>query len=151
MILAIAATLLSPHASAQVVDIPDPNLEAVLRETLELPPEAPITQQEMLRLEQLDASGNRGITDITGLEYATTLTSLSLWGNPIFDIPPLQKLTQLEFLDLSGCRVSDISPLTNLTQLKRLNLSWNLVEDISPRANLIHLERLQLYGRLEPS
>ena len=83
--------------SAQLVDIPDPNLEKALRETLNLPDEIPLTQQEMLRLTRLDA-GNKQIKNLTGLEHATNLTILSFSQNEISNLKPLADLTQLERL-----------------------------------------------------
>ena len=68
--------------SAQLADIPDPNLKQAIREKLVLPDEIPITQQEMLQLTGLDAK-NRQINNLTGLEYATNLTWLDLSGNNI--------------------------------------------------------------------
>ena len=53
LILSVVAILLIPHASAQVVEIPDPNLERAIREELGLSSEVPVTQQEMLRLRDL--------------------------------------------------------------------------------------------------
>ena len=151
--------------SAQVVDIPDPNLEKAIREALELPDETPLTQQEMLRLTRLGASKRR-ITDLTGLEHATNLTglrlhqnsinnlrslagltrlkSLSLWGNPISDLSPLANLTELTGLDLGACQISDIAPLANLMQLRWLHLHNNRIEDITPLAKLTRLVDLWL-------
>jgi internalin A len=152
--------------SAQVVEIPDPNLRSAIRETLDLPAEEPLTQQETLKLEFLDAP-EMGITDLTGLEYAIYLKDLSLnqnkitdltplaglkhlqylaaWGNPISDISPLSSLTTLRLIDFAGCDVADIAPLANLTQLEVLNLGWNnLIEDITSLANLTQLYHLRL-------
>ena len=57
LVFAVLATLLIPHAAAQVVEIPDPNLRQIIRDALNLPSNTPITQQEMLKLERLDAGG----------------------------------------------------------------------------------------------
>ena len=143
--LLLLVLLLIGGASAQVVEIPDPNLKDAVRETLGLAADVPVTQQEMLRLTRIHAS-RRNITDLSGLEYTTHLKTLSLWGNPISDLSPLANLVELEYLDLAGCRVSDIAPLANLTQLRTLNLGWNSLEDISSLSNLIQLERLTLLG-----
>jgi Leucine-rich repeat (LRR) protein len=94
LILSVAAILLIPQASAQVVDIPDPNLESAIREVLNLPDEISLTQPEMLRLTWLQALDS-GITDLTGLEYATNLKKLELDHNPITDISPIAYLTHL--------------------------------------------------------
>ena len=161
--------LLNTYASAQVVEIPDPNLKEAIREQLQLPAGTPITQQDMEKLEYLDneKTEKMGITDLTGLEYATNLNSIPLnqneitdlrplsnliqleslgaWGNPISDISPLEKLTNLRFIDLGGCDIADITPLSNLTKLQTLQLGWNyLIQDISPLANLTNLQSLRL-------
>ena len=59
---------------AQVVDIPDPNLEKSIREELILSDATPITQQEMLQLTRLDARDNQ-IANLTG--YRQTYRSQS--------------------------------------------------------------------------
>ena len=152
-------------ASAQVVEIPDPNLENAIREKLSLPDESPLIQQEMLRLTRLSAS-KRQIKDLTGLEYATNLTGLSLhqnsisnlrslaglthlkrlslWGNPISDLSPLANLTELTGLDLGACQISDIAPLANLTQLGWLHLHYNQILNITSLTKLTQLTDLWL-------
>ena len=152
-------------SSAQIVEIPDPNLKQAIRETLNLPDQTPITPQEMLRLTRLRAS-KRQIKDLTGLEHATNLTglslhqnsinnlrplaglirlkNLSLWGNPISDLSPLGNLTELTGLDLGACQISDIAPLANLTQLRWLHLHNNRIEDITPLEKLTRLVDLWL-------
>ena len=87
-------------APAQVVDIPDPNLRAVIENFLRKAPGAEITVDDMARLTFFNA-GNMGIRDLTGLEHAANLTSLDLWENLIADISPLAGLTQLELLYLN--------------------------------------------------
>ena len=171
LILSVAISfLITQPTSAQVVEIPDPNLKGTITETLELPANTPITQQDMEKLHHLDneKTEKMGITDLTGLEYATNLNAISLnqneitdlrplanliqlealsaWGNPISDISPLANLIQLHFLDLGGCRVSDITPLANLTKLDWLNLRGNYIEEITVLANLINLKWLRING-----
>ena len=144
-VFVIASILLTVQSvSAQLVEIPDPNLRKAVRETLALPDEIPLTQQEMLRLKRLSA-WNSEITDLTGLEHATFLIDLGLCENQIHDLRPLAGLVQLEGLSLCGNPISDISPLANLTNLKGLDLGgYRKIVDITPLANLIQLERLNL-------
>ena len=127
-----------------VVEIPALNLEQAIRETLALPREIPLTQLQMLRLTGLEAV-DRGITDLTGVEYATNLESLNLGGNQIRDIRPLARLIHLTGLVLWNNQVQDITPLANLTNLTYLNLAHNRVETLEPLAGLIHLDTLDLY------
>ena len=130
--------------SAEVVDIPDPNLESAIREELSLPDQVPITQQEMLRLEHLDAGGDRGITDLAGLEYATNIRYIGLHRNPIVDISPLAHLTKLARFNLWGCQIVDLNPLRNLKNLRSIILSNNQISDISPLSELTNLTFLDL-------
>ena len=130
-----------------VVEVPDPNLRQAIRETLTLPDGGPLTQLEMLRLTNLEA-GQRDITDLTGLQYATNLENLHLWGNQIQDITPLANLTKLTVLDLAYNAVVSVQPLAGLIQLRRLNLPINRIQDITPLAHLINLEFLYIRENL---
>ena len=169
-ILIISAALCGfwQRAHAQIVEIPDPNLEQAIRQELGLSSEVPITQLEMLRLRKLHAE-QRDITDLTGLEYATNLKDLrlafnqivdfsplsglinlellSLSSNPIVDISPLSNLIHLEALYLSAIDLTDITVLSNLTQLKVLDLQRCVhIRDITPLSNLTQLTRLEITG-----
>lgn len=137
--------LITTTTFAQVVEIPDPNLREAIRETLKIPVGRQITQQHMKTLRRFDAP-QMEIANLTGLEYATNLTWIFIWGNPIEDISPLSNLTNLTYLNIAGCQVSDIAPLSNLTKLETLNLGWNRIEDISVLSKLINLKYLLLYG-----
>ena len=135
--------------------IPDANLAAAIRETLGLPPGAPLTEQTMLDLTQLHAP-NRGISDLTGLEHAINLKEVDLGAedisgeyvnsNAISDVSVLARLTNLEGLGLSSTGVSDVSVLARLTNLETLSLYHTDVSDISALAHLTNLEWLTLYA-----
>ena len=140
----IVTLFIAQSISAQVVKIPDANLRQVIREALNLPSDTPITQQEMLKLERLDAGGNRDITDLTGLEHATNIRSLGLYHNPIIDIGPLAHLTKLEGFNLWGCRIVDLDPLRNLKNLRSIILGNNRISDLSPLAELTNLTFIEL-------
>ena len=125
-----------------VVTFPDSNLEVAIREAIGKP-EGPIHTSELEGLSFLAAS-RRDITDLTGLEYCTNITHLSLAYNQVSDISPLASLTNLTWLDLAYNQVSDISPLVSLTNLTWLHLGMNQVSDISPLASLTNLTWLSL-------
>ena len=147
LVFLVAITLFAPQASAQVVEIPDPNLEQAIRETLNIPDNNPITQQEMLQLTELIA-WQLNITNLTGLQYATNLENLQLWGNQIQDVTPLANLTKLRDLDLAYNTVESVQPIAGLINLQRLNLTINRVQDITPLANLVHLQKLYIRDNL---
>ena len=133
------------------VNIPDTNLHAKIAKALEKAPGAPITTVDMARLTDLTARG-ANITNLTGLEFATNLTSLDLGygdgktSHAVKDLSPLADLTRLTSLHLPGKSISDISAVADLTNLTWLNLWGNPISDISPVAGLTNLTDLYLGG-----
>ncbi|MFC1718547.1 leucine-rich repeat domain-containing protein [Candidatus Poribacteria bacterium] len=133
--------------STNAVDviIPDPNLEAALRDALNKP-EGPITDTDLATLTTFVAE-HKGIAVLTGMEYCITLNLLNLNDNTISDISPLANLTNLSYLSIWKNQIDDISPLTNLTNLEHLDFGWgggNQISDISPLAGLTKLTLLNL-------
>ena len=129
-----------------VVNIPDPNLRDAIRDALNITdlPEIELNQSILRRhLRGLDA-GHRGISDLTGLEHATSLTFLALHHNDISDLRALTPLVNLTFIRLHDNQINDLRPLTNLTELTTLLLDRNNITDISPLANLKQLITLVL-------
>ena len=150
-----------------LVTIPDANLRAVIADSLGKASGAPITRAEMATLTQLDAR-RANISDLTGLEYATSLEvldlginslsdvsalagltslrGLGLGANSLSDVSALAGLTSLEVLDLSGNSLSNVSALAGLTSLRGLGLGANSLSDVSALAGLTSLEVLDLSG-----
>ena len=152
--LLMCLTLTLP-ATAQVVDIPDPNLRAAVEKALGVTPGTPITADEMATLTHLEAR-NANISDLTGLEFATNLKSLWLDGeevaagtwrnsNSVSALSPLAGLINLTELLLDDNSITGISPLSGLTNLTNLSLSINNITDISPLVDLTNLEVLGLW------
>ena len=131
-------------ATAQVVDIPDPNLRGAIEKELGKAPGHSITTADIIALTTLTSSTN--INDLTGLEFATNLTALNLAENSISDISALSGLINLTTLWLRGNSISDISALSGLTNLTALNLSRNSISDFSVLAGLNNLIHLNLRG-----
>ena len=148
----------------QQVHIPDPNLRAVLREHLQV---NEITEAILsTRLIDLDAR-DRGITDLTGLEFAAELIDLNISLNPITDLTPLKSLAKLTYLafwgtpssnleplvglvglqviDANECRISDLTPLANLHNLIVLSVRDNEIKSVAPLAGLTELRELFLH------
>ncbi len=144
LLLLLIFVSISLTATAQTtVDIPDPNLRAAIAEALSKAPDDPILTSEMATLTQL-LMGDAGISDLTGLEWATNLTGLNLEGNSLSDISLLANLTNLRVLSLGFNSLSDVSPLADLTNLTQLSLGFNSLSDISLLANLTNLSVLSL-------
>ncbi len=130
--------ILTVHVGSNlVVTIPDANLEAAVRQTLNLPAGTSICNTHMLLLTALTANNyNKRISNLEGLQYATNLTNLTVSWSSINDLTPLSNLTKLEVLFLyQNYLLSDISPLSGLTNLKSLNLFYTPITDIAALVN----------------
>ena len=140
--------VITPPVAIQgaVAHIPDPNLRAAVAAELGKRPNAPITVEEMATLGPRFEVPNRGIQDLTGLQFATSLRQLNLNDNEISDLSPLAGLINLRELWINHSLVSDISPLRGLTSLTKLWLRRSLVSDLSPIAGLTNLRSLSLRG-----
>ena len=128
------------------VAIPDANLRAAVRSTLSLGKNDTLTRQRMLKLTTLSAL-DASISDLTGLEYATRLTDISLGWNKIVDLTPLKNLRNLTVLYIpqpDGGKIRDITPLENLRNLRKLSLFGNQISDLTPLENLTALTKLNL-------
>ena len=145
--LVLFVFLFSVEGFAQVVDIPDLKLRAVIETALSKRAGARITEAEMETLERIGARG-AGIVNLTSLEFATNLRSLGLGDNAIEDISPLEGLTRLRSLGIFNNAIEDISPLAGLTDLRELGIADNAIEDISPLEGLINLISLGAFGNL---
>ena len=133
--------------------MPDAALRAVVRKEMGLPTHIALEKSRMPQLIHVDGN-NKGITDLTGLEFATNLRILHVGGNKnqITDLRPLANLTILEHLyiwrtppkDPASVRVLDIRPLAKLTNLHALSLAGNGITDIALLAGMKKLVKLIL-------
>lgn len=140
------AILLVLAVTANVVFAEDPvyfadeNLKAAVEEALGITNPTP---SDMLGLTYLDAR-QRGIVDLTGLEYATNLTFLDLHNNQISDLSGLSGMSMLTTLLLHRNQISDLFPLANLTNLTTITLQHNQITDTSALLALTGLKFLSL-------
>jgi formylglycine-generating enzyme required for sulfatase activity len=126
----------------QDVSVPDPGLNAAIRETLGKPA-GPLTQQDMLSLTNLSAR-NRNVSSIVGLDAARNLISLDLQINHLSNVSLLGALTNLGTLNLSVNPLTNFSVPNGLSNLVSLTLeSTGLTNLISP-ARLTKLKNLDL-------
>ena len=154
LFLILSSLLLSAHTQANGVEneppapatwMPDANLRNAVRAALRLNANEPLTQEKMLNLQGLNVP-KLGIRDLTGLEYAMYLKSLSIGGNQIRNLKPLANLGNLRRLYIGGNRIRHIRHLANLTNLRRLGMLRNQVTDISVLAGLVNLKYLRIEG-----
>lgn len=142
--LSMALFLLFPLTTpAQTVNIPDANLRAAINDALDKAPDDPITRLEMTTLRHLEAH-DAGITDLTGLEFATGLEEIRCNDNLISDLSPLEDLIRLRVVEFRENVISDLSPLAELINLEWVIVDHNLISDLSPLAELINLHGLEI-------
>ena len=129
----------------QNVNIPDSNLRNAIEQALGKARGATITEVDMVTLTALSAP-NKNITNLTGIETATTITYLDLRNNTISDISPLARLTNLTELYLQNNAISDLSPLVANTGLRSgdtVNVKGN---PLSNQSINTHIPTLQSRG-----
>ena len=80
--------------------MPDAALRVAIRGEVGLLPGVPLTKEKLQAVNYINVAG-KGISDITGLEFATHLRELDISNNPITDLRPLANLIALESLHLS--------------------------------------------------
>ena len=148
VLLALSSSINTVNAA--VVNIPDTVLADALREALNLAANEDITDTSLRNLTVLRVEvpgvNDPKITDLTGLEYATRLTSAVLDEHSISDLGPLTSWTAITALSLIGNSISDLEPLADLTTLETLWLNKNEISDVSALARLTSLEDLTLSG-----
>jgi len=124
--------------------IKDPNLELAIRDNLNKP-EGEITPADMLSLVNLEAD-MKNISDLSGLEYAENLSSLSLLDNKITVLTPILNLAKLERLNLSNNELAVIPNLEKNVKLKYLNLDYNKLTAIDSLKAILSLGALSIAG-----
>ena len=127
------------------VHFPDSNLRAAVAEALGKSINAPITAGEMGTLSELEAI-NRGIQNLTGLQFASNMRWLDVRDNQFWDLSPLAGLIELRTLALDSNNISDLSHLNGLENLTELRFNYCQVSDLSPLTGLINLRHLDLNG-----
>ncbi len=138
----LALTTLVTSTQAQEVSIPDPGLNAAIHEALQKP-SGPLTQQDLLTLTNLDASG-RNISSVAGLEAVRNLVSLNLEINQLANFSFPTTLSNLTVLVLRSNSLTSCSFPAGLTRLNSLDLAHNLFASFSLPSNLSTLSFLDL-------
>lgn len=138
-------------AAAADVEIPDPQLDQILREILKkkqidkLDRSKPITEEDLQTVFFLDAP-RRGIEKLTGLEKCRNLAQVVLTGNKITDVSPLSGCPNLQSLTLKENKIQDLSPLAGLSKLQYLQLDQNEIRKLDPLASCTALGSLSVSG-----
>lgn len=151
-------------SGSEIVNIPDQNLKNFLLENLKkktierrgvlktyddyVKPknENDIYIRDMDRIREIELYSNLGISDLTGLQTASSMMILTIRNNNISNINALSSLNNLIGIDLGNNNITDISALSGLTRLSMINLAYNNISYIEPLRNLNDLSDLSLYN-----
>ena len=125
-----------------LVTFPDTALNSLIRETLDKPIE-PIYASELKSITEL-VGENRGIADLTGIEFCTNLRILHLSENSISDLSPLSGLASLKILGMRGAEVSDLTPIAGLSGLEQLSMPGNHISNLAPLTGMTGIVVMRL-------
>ncbi len=143
-VLTLALISAITTVSAQEVSIPDPGLNAAIRDAL-AKPSGPLTEADLLGLTFLSAGG-RSINTVEGLEGARHLGILDLDNNSITNFPTADALTNLTILDLFNNHLTSFVLSNTLPKLNILDVALNSLAECSLPTGLTNLDTLLLEG-----
>jgi Leucine-rich repeat (LRR) protein len=133
-------------AQADTAVVPDDSFRSCLNSYLRQPAEAEVTSAQLSGLTGTvtcdGAERPSQVSDLTGSQYLTGLTSLALDHNQITDLSGLAGLSGLTNLELLGNQVDSTQALAGLTQLTSLDLRGNQITDLSGLAQATALTQL---------
>jgi internalin A len=132
-------------AVAQVVSIPDPNLEAAVRNALQVQAPTNIYVTNMLTLTNFSA-GYRGIQDLTGLEAAANLTVLDLNGNQVQNFNALTGTTYLVEFHIANNQLTSLSGVSLAKSVLSLEVSGNQLTNFNGLSGMTNLLRVSATG-----
>ena len=124
------------------VTFPDSNLESAIRNLIPKPTGA-IYRLDLMSLILVEGN-NRGIKDLSGVEYCTNAIAIYMSGDSISNLSPLTDMIKLRDVQFFQNKITNITPLAGLVNTERLILSDKTVADITAIAGLINLHILML-------
>ena len=135
------------RSSADVINFPDPGLEAAIRNALEKPT-GDIHDADLIGLTSLKADAH-GVVNLEGIQHCVNLTNLFLAANEIVDISPLSDLTKLEKLYLDINKIVDIQPLVDNAGLgaeDEVHIRYNNLYLTPVSLDMLNIEALERRG-----
>ncbi|MEO1132260.1 MAG: leucine-rich repeat domain-containing protein, partial [Cyanobacteria bacterium J06639_1] len=132
-----------PNRPAEVLTFADANLEAAVRDRLDIPT-GDIPAEEARRRVTFLSLSNRDVASLEGIDQLVNLERLFLSNNTITDLTPLVGLNRLEEVGAFGNAIADLSPLASLPNLKVLDVRSNQITSIAPLANAEQLTELSI-------
>jgi len=107
----------------------DPELEACVREKLNLMPEDVLDPLALLTITELTCNG-RGIESLSGIEFLPNLGALNVIGNRIRDLEPIKALAKLVVIDVSNNLLEKLLPDDSVPSLVLIAAHGNYISEI---------------------
>ncbi|MFB1051878.1 leucine-rich repeat domain-containing protein [Paraliobacillus sp. JSM ZJ581] len=136
-------TITTLRPLSEQIDMPDDKLRKSILLELSIYNREALFEEDLEKIEELRKIGVN-IKNLTGLEYAKNMTSLTIEEGSISDISPLQGLSNLEELYLSDNQITDIKPLKGLNNLKILDLNRNKIKYIDSLTELKNITSINI-------
>lgn len=133
-----------PAKAATVVNIPDANLKAGINDWLGQAADADITDAQLAAMSGFSAEG---VNDLTGIEYCTNLTYLTLsGGDSNLDLSKLSSLKKVKNLYLEDIKSTDYSPVSSMSGLESLGINDSDITKLPDMSAAPNLTLLNLVG-----
>ena len=94
----------------------------------------------LMRIEELDLSGNTEITYVLPVRRLFSLKSLNLSSVKIEDYSPVGMAIEIEWLDMSNTQIENIDFLSTLSRLKELHIENTAVSSLESLQDLTNLK-----------
>ncbi len=138
----VVPSMLDCETSMHVVEFADPAVEDNVRFLTGIYDDE-LLHRDLCAVEAIVVT-NRTVTDLSGVQWCTSLKVLRIGDGEVDDVTVLTELTMLETIELASNRVEDASPLAGLTSLKTLDVSSNQLTDLGFATNLTQLRDLRV-------
>jgi len=100
--------------------------------------------KNILKITEIDISGNKEITDLLPLSRLTSLQKVNCANTKVNNVDGLRNLIKLESLDCSNTQITSFDALKYTTNLRIVLFNNTLVSDINQFASFLYLQQVQM-------
>jgi len=119
------------------VQFDDPQIEALVREQLDMPLPELIMPQDMLAIVDVTLE-DAGVFSLGGLEHALNITTIRMSGNNLIYMNPLSQSIGIRFAYFSDNQIYTFQALSNDTHMQEFWGDGNSVTDVSFVIHWLH-------------
>ena len=137
-----------PIFATNSVQFEEPLIEQAVRQTLGIPKNAPITEEDLLSVTELYIFGDIVTTNSEAF-YAKkdefVSQKINVHNGTIQTLNDLTHLKNLKIIRIEMQDITDIAPLSQLEALEEVDLNHNPIADVSPLAGLFSLRAVCVF------